>query len=477
VSEALRLRGLRARLVVAIMIVAVAVLTGSFIALGKVTGSDLRGAIDAHLQTDLSEFETSSAARAATPAQLRRRAQGFVRGQSYHPDSRIFAISVSGDGMVSNRQVLLSRELGERQDGHGEGLDDGGAALGLLDAPPGLSTVGSGDDQLRVLTQPIGTPPETLGTFRVAESLEQVDVAEGSLADTLLIVGALSLAALLGAAFWIATVVARPLTRIAGFASDVDTAGLDSRLAMNRGPEEVISLADSLNRMLDRLQRSFEREREFVADASHELRTPLTIAHGELELLSRDLAPEERERLAVVRRELERMERLISAMLTLASAEDAGAALRREPIPIVDLLTDLRRDLPLLGPREYRVAELDGTLQGDPDRLVQVFRNLVANAVAHTGADGVIEVRAEAADDRVRFTVNDDGPGVAAEEVEHLFDRFHRASEGRVRDRSGSGLGLAIARAIVEAHGGTIGARNAAPRGFEVWFEIPGYRP
>lgn len=459
------------------MIVAVAVLAGSFIALHQVAGSDLRGEIDALLRADLSEFQGSPAGSSTTPAELRTRARAFARGQSYHPDSRIFAISVSGNGVISNQQALVSRELGEPQEGNGEGLDGRGGALGLLDAPAGLSTVGSGDDQLRVLTQPIGTSPETLGTFRVAQSLEQFDVAQGSLSDTLLIVGALALVALMGAALWIATVVARPLTRIAGFASDVDTAGLDRRLAIDHGPEEIVSLADSLNRMLDRLQRAFEREREFVADASHELRTPVTIAHGELELLSRDLGPRERERLAVVRRELVRMERLISEMLTLAGAEDAGAALRREPIPVVDLLADLRRDLPLLGPRDYRVAELGGTLRGDSDRLAQVFRNLVANAVAHTGADGVIEVRAEAAGGRVRFTVSDDGPGVPAEEVEHLFDRFYRTSEGRARDRSGSGLGLAIARAIVEAHGGTIRAENAASEGLEVWFEIPGYRP
>ncbi len=309
----------------------------------------------------------------------------------------------------------------------------------------------------------------------MGESLEQVDVAQSSLTDTLLIVGALALVALLAAALWIATLVARPLKRIAGFAAGLDTSGLDRRLAIDHGPDEVVSLADSFNHMLDRLQRAFEREREFVADASHELRTPVTIAHGELELLRRDLGPPERERLDTVRRELMRMERLISEMLTLASAEDAGAVLRREPIDLADLLSDLRRDLPLMGPRDYRVAELGGTLQGDPDRLAQVFRNLAANAVAHTGPDGVIEVRAAADGGRVRFTVSDDGPGVAEEEAQHLFDRFYRTSEGRQRDRRGSGLGLAIARAIVEAHGGTIDAAPRSSGGLEVTFELPGY--
>jgi two-component system, OmpR family, sensor kinase len=473
VARAFRLRGLRSRLVAAIMIVAAGVLVGSFLVLHRVSDAQLREEIDSHLRADLGEFETSAASSARRPAQLRRRSEAFVRSQSYHPDSRIFVISVDGHGVVSNQRTLVSRELGEAE----EEPDELRGVIGLLDVPRGLSTVGSDDDQVRVLSEPIRAGGRALGTFRVGESLEQVEVAQGSLGDTLIVVAALALLVLLVAAIWIATLAAKPLQRIASFAAGIDTRELDRRLAIEHGADEIVSLADSFNRMLDRLQRSFEREREFVADASHELRTPVTIAHGELELLRRDLDAGERDRLDKVRRELMRMERLVSEMLSLASAEDSATALRRERIDIADMLADLRRDLPLLGSRDYRVSDLGGSVDGDPDRLAQVFRNLAANAVAHTRGGAMIEVGAEAEAGRIRFTVADDGPGVSESETAHLFDRFYRSSQGSQRDRAGSGLGLAIARAIVEAHGGTIEARPSRSGGLEIVFDLPGYLP
>jgi two-component system OmpR family sensor kinase len=473
VAEGFWPAGLRGRLVAAIVLVAIAVLGASFYVLHERTGADLEGRIDDQLRGDLAEFEASPAARATTPAQLRVTSRAFVNGQGYHPDSRIFAIEI-GDGpaVVTNSEELFEAEAGTTE------ADEHGAPTNpsqLFTAPAGFDTVSAGGEaRVRVLTQPLVSEGRRIGTFRVAESLGQVSTAQDSLRSALLVVGALALALLVGAAFWIATLVARPLKRIAAFAADIDTAGLDRRLANDRGPTEVRSLTDSLNHMLDRLQGAFEREREFVADASHELRTPITIAEGELELLRREVGPAERERLDVVHRELRRMERLISEMLTLAR-EDAGRSLELRRVEVPDVLDDLRRDLPLLGPRDYSVSRLAGTLEADPDRLAQVVRNLVANAVAHTSEGGRVEVRTVADGSRLRFEVGDDGPGIPPDEAAHLFERFYRSPESRARDADGSGLGLAIARAIVEAHGGRIWA-EPGPGGL-VAFEIPGYRP
>ena len=118
------------------------------------------------------------------------------------------------------------------------------------------------------------------------------------------------------------------------------------------------------------------------------------------------------------------MERLIAEMLALAR-EDERRAPQTERIDLDDLLSDLRRDLPLLGPRDYTVDNLTGSLEADPDRLAQVLRNLVRNAVTHTAEGGKITVTATAFDDRVRFEVTDDGPGIAPEEAAHLFMRFY----------------------------------------------------
>jgi signal transduction histidine kinase len=473
VLDRLRPRSLRGRLAAAILLVAVAVLAGSFIALHERTGDDIRAGIDDRLRADLVEFGASPAGSSTSEEELLRRARRFIASQGYHSDSRIFAIQAGGRTITNQPALVSSEEAGE------SGTDDHAAAAtnGLLTAPDGLASVDLPDDGLlRVLSEPVSSAGTQIGTFHVAESLRQVGFAQGSLRDTLVVVGVIALGILLAAALWIAGLVARPLSRMADFARGIDTEGLDRRLPVSEGTSEVRSLADSFNRMLDRLQGAFEREREFVADASHELRTPVTIAQGELELLRREAAPAERERIDAVRRELKRMGRLIEEMLSLAAADSEGA-MRKEPIPLDDLLSDVRRDLPLLGPRNYEVAELGGTVLADPDRLAQVFRNLAQNAVAHTDPDGHVEVAATPRDGRVRFEVRDDGTGIRPEEAEHLFNRFYRADGTRRRDQGGSGLGLAIAQAIVVSHGGRIWAEGAPGHGTTITFELPGYQP
>jgi two-component system OmpR family sensor kinase len=469
-------RGIRARLVLAITLVAAATLAISFFVLHQRTGSDLESRIDEQLAGDLQEFENSPAATSRTEGQLARRSHAFVNGQAYHPDSRIFAIEIgNGSRVVTNSEELIEAELGEVEGGEG---DEGSARspTGVLSAPPGYETLSAGGDaRVRVLTRPVPNGGRQLGTFRVAQSLSQVAAAQDSLRSTFIAIGAIALVVLLVAATWIATLIARPLDRMAEFAAGVDRRDLDRRLDDGDGPSEVRSLRMSLNHMLDRLQRAFEREREFVADASHELRTPITVAQGELELLRRDADAAERERLDVILRELRRMEGLIGEMLTLAR-EDAGRSLEPRRFPVDDLLDDLRRDLPLLGPRDYDVAHLDGTMQADPDRVAQVLRNLARNAVAHTPIDGHVEILASADGDRVRFEVIDDGPGIDPDEAAHLFERFYRSPEARARDREGSGLGLAIAQAIVDAHGGRIWADPEYTGGARLVVELPGYR-
>lgn len=472
-------QGIRGRLVAAIVLVVAGVLAVTFVVLHDRTGSDLESRIDDQLASDLHEFQTSPAAEATSATELHKEARHFVDGQAYHPDSRIFAIEIgTGPGVVTNSEELIEVELGETGDDSNEG-DEGTRATpsGLLSAPAGFATVSAGGDaRVRVLSAPIESNGGQIGTFHVAESLRQVATAQDSLRATLLLVGAIALVLLVGAAVWIATLVARPLDRMARFAIDVDSAELDSRLDLDGGPAEVRSLTRSLNHMLDRLQRAFEREREFVADASHELRTPITVAEGELDLLRRELDGAQGERVDVIRRELRRMEALISEMLTLAK-EDSGRSLERREVAVDDLLDDLRRDLPLLGPREYYVDAVPGTIAADPDRVAQVLRNLARNAVTHTIEGGRINVHAQPDGNRLRVLIEDDGPGIEAQEADRLFERFYRGDDGRARDRTGSGLGLAIAKAIVDAHGGRIWAEPTTGRGGRVAFELPHYRP
>ncbi len=466
---------LRGRLIVAITLITALLLGLTFFGLDRGTEADLQHRIDDSLRQDYAEFENSTSGEVSSPAQLERAAKRFIRSQGYHPASRIFVIEVAGKREVTNQGDVVRHEVERDSDEPNDHGAEGRPTL--LDAPLGLVTVTTDETgRLRLYSHGIEGGGRRLGTFRAAEPLASVEGARSGLRSTFLLVGGLALLLAVGAAAWVATLVTRPLRRMARTASAIDAGDLGQRIEHGHGSSEVTLVADSFNHMLDRLENAFSRQREFVADASHELRTPLTVLRGEIELLGRGSGPDHalRERSDQLLREIRRMERLVDDMLTLAGAE-SGALVRPRSIDLDEFFADLRRDLPLLGPREYRVEASDGTLRADPDRLAQVLRNLVRNAVAHTGPDGTITVATHADEGRIEFAVADTGTGIPPEQLERLFDRFYRTDSGRARDSGGSGLGLAIARAIIEAHGGRIWAESRPGKGATIRFTLPGY--
>jgi signal transduction histidine kinase len=173
---------------------------------------------------------------------------------------------------------------------------------------------------------------------------------------------------------------------------------------------------------------------------------------------------------------LDELDRVVGDMLTLASAE-AGQLIEPQTIELRDFFEDLRRDLPLFGERDFQLEAADGTLQVDPDRLTQVLRNLVRNAVIHTTHGDRVSVAAHPRDSHLEITVSDTGPGIPPDQLEQVFERFRRLDGSRSRESGGSGLGLAIARAIIEAHGGTIHAESGRNRGATFHIDLPGYHP
>jgi two-component system, OmpR family, sensor kinase len=471
-------RGIRLRLALAISAVSVAAVAASFFALHETTAANLRSRIDRELNEQYSEFQQRvlASGRVSDPASLRAASERFVAGQRYHPEARIYVVSPPGVPPVTNQTRIVDEELSESRSGGENGEADAG---GIVSTEEGLTTISTDETgKLRVLTKPIVLGGARIGTFRVADPLTSVDQALESLRNRFIAVGlgALLLSVLI--AIWLANLITRPLRRMAAVASAVDSGDLTHRIDY-RGEDEVGILADSFNHMMDRLEEGFRLQRDFVSDASHELRSPLTVLRGRIE----QLADHAGDRAAVsaeaneLMKEVRRMERLTDDMLTLAKAE-RGGLLQPRRVPIDDFVEDLRRDLPLLGSRHYQVeSSIHGDLEADPDRLAQVLRNLVTNAVRHTGADGHIDISIGAENGSAQFAVSDDGTGIEPDQLGRIFDRFHRTDEGRSRAEGGSGLGLAIARAIVEAHGGSISAQSPPGKGATVRFSIPGYRP
>ena len=471
-------RGIRLRLVVAISAVSVAAVAASFFALHATTAANLRSRIDRELNEQYAEFQQRvlDGGRVRDPTSLGAASNRFVAGQRYHPEARIYLISPQGLSPVTNQAGIVDEELAESHPGNTES-DEAGTA-GIVSAGDGLTTVSTDETgKLRVLTEPIVNGGTKIGTFRVADPLTSVDQALASFRNKFIAVGIGALVLSVAIAIWLANLISRPLRRMAAVTSAVDSGDLTHRFDYS-GEDEVGVLAESFNHMLDRLEEGFRLQREFVSDASHELRSPLTVLRGRIEQLA-DHSGDREEVTAEARelmREVRRMERLTDDMLTLAKAERGGLIQRRR-VPIDDFVEDLRRDLPLLGPRRYTVnTSIHGDLQADPDRLAQVLRNLVTNAVRHTSPDGHVEVSITSGDGTALFAVRDDGVGIEPEQLGRIFDRFHRTDEGRSRAEGGSGLGLAIAKAIVEAHGGSIAAESRPGAGATVRVTVPGFR-
>src|SRR5579875_2302514 len=437
--------GLRSQLALVIAAVAVLGVVASFLALRSGVESRLRSQIDANLRAQAAEWAQLSAhTEVSTPAGLEATARRFLKDQRYHASSLIFLIAVNGGRAVTNAAEVVGLEE-ERERRHS-------SSAGLLNAAPGLSSAPVSEaGNMRVLTQPITSGGRAVGALRIAAPLRPVEQALSSLTRTFLVVGLVVLVVAVLAAVGLARLIARPLRRIARVASAVEAGDLSMRAGFVSARGEVGVLADAFDHMLAQLQRAFERQRDFVSDASHELRTPLAVIRAQAELLDQ----ERDEGTATLLRRLDQLDRLVGDMLLLASAE-GGQLVEPHTIDLVDFFEDLRRDLPLFGERAFRLLPVGGTLRADAERLTQVLRNLIRNAVAHTKPGGRVSVVARARDSKLEIAVSDDGPGIPPDQLELVFERFHRVDGGRSREDGGSGLGLAIARAIVEAHGGTI---------------------
>jgi two-component system, OmpR family, sensor kinase len=463
--------GLRPQLAIAIAIATAVGIGASFLAVYSVTGSRLRAQIDSELRTQVSEWRQSTAhADLSTPAALTDAARQFIATQRYHAESLMIVVQVAGGPTVSNNPGLLAREEAREQRTP--------ETTGLLDSPSGLATASVAEaGGMRVLTIPIRSGTRTVGTLRVANPLTPVQQAQSSLHRSFLLVGALALLFAIAVGIGLAGLIAEPLRRMARVAAAVDAGDLSVRTGAIGGRGEVRVLSAAFDHMLERLERTFKRQRDFVSDASHELRTPLAVLRAQVELLDRETDDHTRhEGTVTLLRGVDELDRLVADMLTLATAE-AGQLILPEEIDLDDYFEDLRRDLPLFGDRDFRLETVAGTLEADPDRLTQVLRNLVRNAVAQTDRGDRISVLARAHDDRLEISVGDTGAGIPSEELERIFERFHRVDGSRSRDRGGSGLGLAIARAIVEAHGGSIHAESDPGNDTVFRIELPGYRP
>jgi two-component system heavy metal sensor histidine kinase CusS len=267
----------------------------------------------------------------------------------------------------------------------------------------------------------------------------------------------------------------RPLQRITDSARAVSATNLAIELPTTELPQELRSVATALNKMLATLRESFGRLSAFSADLAHELRTPIgnMLGLGEVALSKARTADEYRLVLESNMEECERLSRMVSDMLFLAGIERPGERLRRSEFDLADEARHVAQYFePVLDDRRMAiVVQGSGRINADRDMIRRAITNLVSNAVEHSADGARVQIEVEAGAATVRLRVRNPGPGIAAEYLPHVFDRFYRADPARAR--GGSGLGLAIVKSIVEVHGGRVVAASDPGRETEFMFELP----
>jgi signal transduction histidine kinase len=307
-------------------------------------------------------------------------------------------------------------------------------------------------------------------TVLVAQSLGPAD-SSTALVGRVLFAGIPILLVLVAGTTWIVAGRAlRPVERIRAQVAAISAQELDRRVPEPVGEDEIARLARTMNAMLDRLERSQDRQRRFVSDASHELRSPIATIHHQLEValahpdrvtvddLANELLPEDR-----------RMAHVVEDLLLLARADEDILRVGRRPVDVDDLLLAEAGRLRQRGKVSVDTTTISaGRVLGDRAQLARLVRNLVDNAERH--AASTVTLGLETSSNTVRVIVADDGAGVPAAERERIFERFTRLDDARARDSGGAGLGLAIVAEVARAHGGSVRVEGDPGARFVVTF-------
>jgi len=295
---------------------------------------------------------------------------------------------------------------------------------------------------------------------------EQADLRK--LAAVLIAVGGAVLVAGLVGGWWLATRMIRPVEDISAAAAKIAAGDLSQRIDTGESDSELGRLATVLNSTFARLESAFAQQGRFTADAAHELRTPVTVMLTQTQsALARErTAADYRETIETCQRATQRMRGLIESLLELARLDAGQEPLRRDAIDLSKIVADcLELIRPLATGRHIQIhADLPATpCHGDAGRLAQVVTNLLSNAIDYNHDGGEIRLSTKRTNGTAMLTVTNTGPGIPAEDLPHIFERFHRADKARTAGHSG--LGLAIAQAIVQAHGGSIEAASEPGNG------------
>ncbi|WVG07415.1 ATP-binding protein [Streptomyces iakyrus] len=368
-----------------------------------------------------------------------------------YPDADEELIGLVGRAGTGPRQIRQPHDLPVALPLH----EDPAARARLFGSPDSSGVLDRPQGEIRwakvTVAQP-GRAPDA--AFVVAFHPEREQARVTSVFRTLLVISGVALLLTVGIAWAVAGRILKPVRVVRAAAAQLTEQDLTRRIPVH-GHDDIAALAETFNGMLDRLERAFAAQREFVDDAGHELRTPITIVRGHLEVMGDDPAERE-ETVRLVTDELDRMSRIVEDLLLLAKAERPDFV-SPEPIQVAELTADVYVKARTLGDRDWRldgVADLEAEL--DPQRITQAMVQLAQNAVQHTMPGQTIRIGSRTVGPDLELYVADSGPGVQPQDAEVIFERFRRGTARRGARGSGAGLGLSIVKAIAEGHRGRV---------------------
>jgi heavy metal sensor kinase len=338
----------------------------------------------------------------------------------------------------------------------------------------------SGSKIMAVKTIPVNNFVFSRGYLQVVKDI----TFEKNFLDFLIIV--LTIAAGIGAlisvflGYFTTKKMLSPINKVTETAREISSSDLGRRLEVSGPDDELKKLALTFNSMLDRLEKSFKRQKQFVSDASHELRTPISVIKGYVDLLDRWGKEKEDvrdEAVDAIKKETENMKQLMENLLLLARGDDSELKKEEELFDFNNLIKEIVR--------EFKLMEADIDLDfeentenkfyGDQNLFKQLFRIFLDNAVKFTSKKGEIKIKLDTIDkENFCFSIEDDGPGISKEDLPFIFDRFYQADKSRTRkSNKGSGLGLAIAKQIIDSYNGNIEIESKAAAGTKFIITLP----
>ena len=327
------------------------------------------------------------------------------------------------------------------------------------------------DLPLRVLVRELNSSGN-MYRIQVAAPMDDFYDAMDRFKWTVLLLSPLLIIVASAGGYWLSGRALAPVDKMTRAAQDINSNNLAKRLDVPQSGDELQRLSETLNRMLGRLESSFDRITQFTADASHELRTPLALMRTTIEVSLRtsQTVGEYREAQQEVLSELEKTSSLVEKLMLLARADAGVETLQRAPVNLADCLHDACKDGQILAEaKQLKLAEnidaQDLFVEGDSHALRRLFLILIDNAVKYTPPGRSVSVGLRQSNGSAVSEFRDTGIGISAEDLPHIFDRFYRADKARSREFGGVGLGLSIARWVAEAHGGSIEVQSTLAAG------------